>query len=112
MPILRSLLIALSRNSSLRHFAESSSLGGRMSSRFVAGISVEEVLNAAASVNRQGISTSLDSLGENVHSPQEAQQANWLPAPKGPFWAVMRLYWPKPEALDGTWKAPLLQRVN
>jgi proline dehydrogenase len=75
MPILRSVLIALSRNSSLRHFAESSALGGRMSARFVAGISVEEALNAARSVNRQGISTSLDSLGENVHSPEEAQQA-------------------------------------
>ena len=75
MPILRSFLIALSRNSSLRHFAENSTLGGRMSSRFVAGTSVEEVLEAAASVNRQGISTTLDSLGENVHSPQEAQQA-------------------------------------
>jgi proline dehydrogenase len=75
MPILRSVLIALSRNSWLRRFAESSTLGGRMSSRFVAGTSVEEVLAAAAAVNRQGISTSLDSLGENVHSPQEAQQA-------------------------------------
>src|SRR5271169_159086 len=75
MPISRSLLIALSRNSSLRQFAENSTLGGRMSSRFVAGTAVEQVLNAAASVNRQGISTSLDSLGENVHSPQEAQQA-------------------------------------
>src|SRR5277367_4366347 len=75
MPILRSLLIALSRNSSLRHFAERSTLGGCMSSRFVAGTSVEQVLNAAASVNRQVISTTLDSLGENVHSPQEAQQA-------------------------------------
>jgi proline dehydrogenase len=73
MPILRSILIALSRNSSLRHFAEDSTLGGRMSSRFVAGTSVEEVLAAAASVNRQGISTTLDSLGENVHSPQQAQ---------------------------------------
>src|SRR6201999_3356131 len=58
-----------------RQFAESSTLGSRMSSRFVAGTSVEQVLHAAASVNRQGISTSLDSLGENVHSPQEAQQA-------------------------------------
>jgi proline dehydrogenase len=75
MPILRSILIALSQNSSLRHFMENSSLGGRMSSRFVAGTSVEQVLNAAASVNRQGISTSLDSLGENVRSPQEARQA-------------------------------------
>ena len=75
MPLLRSVLIALSRNSSLRHFAESSALGGRMSSRFVAGVSVEEALRAAAAVNRQGISTSLDSLGENVHSPAEAEQA-------------------------------------
>ncbi len=75
MPILRSFLIALSRNSPLRHFAESSTLGGRMSSRFVAGTSVEDVLTAAAAVNRQGISTTLDSLGENVHSPQEAQHA-------------------------------------
>ena len=33
------------------------------------------MLDAATSVNRQGMSTSLDSLGENVHSPQEAQQA-------------------------------------
>jgi proline dehydrogenase len=75
MPILRSLFIALSRNSSLRRFAENSTLGSRMSSRFVAGTSVEQVLEAAASVNRQRISTTLDSLGENVHSPQEAQQA-------------------------------------
>jgi proline dehydrogenase len=75
MPILRSILIALSRNSSLRNFVENSTLGGRMSSRFVAGRSVEEVLIAAAAVNRQGISTTLDSLGENVHSPQQAKQA-------------------------------------
>jgi proline dehydrogenase len=75
MPILRSTLIALSRNPSLRRFAESSRLGGRMSARFVAGTSVAQALDAAASVNRQGISTTLDSLGENVHSPHEAQQA-------------------------------------
>jgi proline dehydrogenase len=75
MPILRSTLIALSRNPSLRRFAESSRIGGRMSARFVAGTSVAQALDAAASVNRQGISTTLDSLGENVHSPHEAQQA-------------------------------------
>jgi proline dehydrogenase len=75
MPLLRSALIALSGNPSLRKFAESSALGGRMSSRFVAGISEEDVLRAAAAVNRQGISASLDSLGENVHSPGEAQHA-------------------------------------
>ena len=75
MPISRSMFIALSRNKALRQFMENSSLGVRMSSRFVAGKTVEEVLAAAAAVNRQGISTTLDSLGENVHSPQEARQA-------------------------------------
>jgi hypothetical protein len=31
---------------------------------------------------------------------------------KGPFSVAMRLYWPKKEALDGTWKAPPLNRVK
>jgi proline dehydrogenase len=75
MPILRSILIALSRNSSLRNFAENSTLGGRMSARFVAGRSVEEVLTAATAVNSHGMSTTLDSLGENVNSPHEAEEA-------------------------------------
>lgn len=75
MPILRSIFIALSRNSSLRQFMENSTLGVRMSSRFVAGKTVEDALTAAAAVNRHGMSCSLDSLGENVHSPQEARQA-------------------------------------
>jgi proline dehydrogenase len=75
MPILRSILIALSRNSSLRNFAENSTLGARMSARFVAGGGVEEVLAAAAAVNSHGMATTLDSLGENVNSPQEAQHA-------------------------------------
>ena len=44
-------------------------------------------------------------------SPGKAREANWLPAPKGPFFMVMREYWPKPEALDGTWKAPPAVRV-
>ena len=45
-------------------------------------------------------------------SPGPDKEANWLPAPKGPFFAVLRLYWPKPEALNGTWKAPPLQRAS
>lgn len=40
------------------------------------------------------------------HSPGAEQQANWLPAPPGPFVVVLRLYWPKPEALSGQWTAP------
>ncbi|KAF1690145.1 DUF1254 domain-containing protein [Pseudoxanthomonas koreensis] len=39
-------------------------------------------------------------------SPGKEREANWLPAPAGPFFMVMREYWPKPEALDGSWQAP------
>lgn len=39
-------------------------------------------------------------------SPGADKEENWLPAPKGPFLAVMRLYWPKPEVLAGKWKQP------
>jgi hypothetical protein len=34
------------------------------------------------------------------------KEANWLPAPKGPFQLILRLYWPKPDALNGVWQAP------
>lgn len=39
-------------------------------------------------------------------SPGKEKEPNWLPAPKGPFFMVLREYWPKPEALDGSWKVP------
>ncbi|MDH6197031.1 hypothetical protein M2272_003684, partial [Mycobacterium frederiksbergense] len=39
-------------------------------------------------------------------SPGSDKEANWLPAPDGPFQMILRLYWPKEEALNGTWKAP------
>ncbi|WP_458789046.1 DUF1254 domain-containing protein [Dyella jiangningensis] len=45
-------------------------------------------------------------------SPGKDKESNWLPAPKGPFFLAMRLYWPKEQALDGQWKAPALQRIN
>lgn len=41
-------------------------------------------------------------------SPGEDKTANWLPAPDGPFYLVMRLYWPKPAAFDGSWTPPLI----
>lgn len=45
-------------------------------------------------------------------SPGSELEANWLPAPSGPFLAALRLYWPKDAALNGTWKPPRLQRVS
>ncbi|MGI9124943.1 MAG: DUF1254 domain-containing protein, partial [Mycobacterium sp.] len=44
--------------------------------------------------------------------PESDKTANWLPAPTGPFTVFMRVYWPKPEALDGTWQPPKLVKVG
>ncbi len=46
-------------------------------------------------------------------NPGPDKEANWLPAPNGPFVLMMRLYWPKenpPSLLDGTWKPPSVTR--
>jgi proline dehydrogenase len=72
---LRSTFISLSQNSALRHFYERSKLGRRMSSRFVAGTGIEEALEVAKALNVRGIFATLDNLGENVASPQEAREA-------------------------------------
>ena len=45
-------------------------------------------------------------------SPGKDKEANWLPAPNGPFAMYMRLYYPEQAALDGKWKAPPLQQVG
>ncbi|CAN5150922.1 DUF1254 domain-containing protein [soil metagenome] len=44
-------------------------------------------------------------------SPGKDKEPNWLPAPSGPFFMALRLYWPKEEALDGKWKAPAANSV-
>ena len=51
-------------------------------------------------------------------SPGKDKEANWLPAPDGPIYLVMRLYWPKAEAPsilpagEGTWQPPALVQAN
>lgn len=45
-------------------------------------------------------------------SPGAELETNWLPAPDGPIYLVMRLYWPKDSALNGTWKPPVLVRKS
>ena len=59
----------------IRRFSEASSMGRRLSSRFVAGMHTSDALRAAAELNSHGISVTLDSLGENVHSPEEAHRS-------------------------------------
>ena len=71
--MLRSFFISMSRNKALRGFSERSAVGRRLSSRFVAGMTVEAALEAAAAVNAQGMTASLDSLGESVLDEEHAR---------------------------------------
>ncbi len=41
--------------------------------------------------------------------PDVSLQPNWLPAPDGPFYAILRLYMPAPEVIAGTWKKPAME---
>src|SRR5205809_7719614 len=71
----RSIFIALSESKRLRSFSERSKIGRRLSSRFVAGMTVDDALNATAATNRLGMSVSIDNLGENVTNIAEARES-------------------------------------
>jgi len=75
MPLLRSAFIALSTNKSLRRFSENSSVGRKLSSRFVAGLEVEDALRAAEVLNNHGMTATLDALGESVATEAEAHRS-------------------------------------
>jgi hypothetical protein len=74
-----------------------------------------EGYQVANSLNRFAVSSwmpfkydpdgSLDLYFQNA-SPGAGKEANWLPAPKGPFNLTMRLYAPKSDALTGKWNPP------
>lgn len=80
----------------------------------------EQGFQAANPLNRFAISSwmplkynadgSLDVYLQNA-SPGKDLEANWLPAPKGTLGVTMRLYAPRPSALDGTWVPPAVKRV-
>ena len=57
---------------------------------------------------------SLDLYLQN-QNPGPEKEANWLPAPKGRFILMLRLYWPKeraPSIINGTWKIPPVKPVD
>ena len=76
--MLRTFFVRLSENQSLRHFAERSSLGRRVSGRFVAGTEIADAVRATQIINRAGMSVSIDNLGENVTNPEEARHSSDL----------------------------------
>jgi hypothetical protein len=54
---------------------------------------------------------SLDLYFQN-ETPGPAKEPNWLPAPKEAFNLLMRLYSPRPSALDGRWAPPAVKRIE
>jgi proline dehydrogenase len=76
--MLRTFFVRLSENPSLRSFAERSSVGRRVSGRFVAGTEIADAVRATQDVNRAGMSVTIDNLGENVTNPDEARHSAQL----------------------------------
>ncbi len=70
--MLRWLLIALSESRRIRSWAERSALGQRLSRRFVAGVTMEDLLQETAALNRVGVRVAVDYLRENVTSRENA----------------------------------------
>src|SRR6185312_8980276 len=73
--MVRALLLSLSRQKQLRHWMETSPTARRLATRFVAGETLEQALAVSRGLNAEGISVTLDHLGESVTSLAEAAEA-------------------------------------
>jgi hypothetical protein len=80
------------------------------------GFQVANSLNRFAIGDRDALKYNVDGsldLYAQTGSPGSDKEANWLPAPKnGQIGLTMRLYAPKPPALDGRWSPPAIKRVS
>ncbi len=76
--MLRTLFVNLSENRAIRGLAERSAIGQKLSSRFVAGTTIQDAVTATQSVNKLGMHVSLDNLGENVTNAEEARHSAQL----------------------------------
>ena len=70
--MLRRTILYLSRHKALRNWMETSPSARRLSSRFVAGSQLDDALEVCRQIRADGITATLDYLGENVHSLDEA----------------------------------------
>jgi proline dehydrogenase len=71
--VLRSLLLLLSRRQHLRRWMETSPTAGLLTKRFIAGQTLDKCLEVCRRLNGEGILVTLDYLGENVTSEEEAR---------------------------------------
>lgn len=73
------------------------------------------------SINRYAISPHLEKLNYNpdgsldifvqYNSPGKDIESNWLPAPKGLFNLMLRMYWPQNSVLNGQWQPPVIVQM-
>ena len=70
---LRRMLLYLSGQPALRNWMETSPLARGLSARFVAGSTLDEALAACVRIRSEGIAATLDYLGENVRTLDEAR---------------------------------------
>jgi len=73
--MLRSILLKFSESKSFAHWVTTNATTRRMSRRFVAGETLEDALQVARACNDAGMHATLDYLGENVSTPDDAQKA-------------------------------------
>jgi hypothetical protein len=80
------------------------------------GFQVANSINRFAIGDRDALKFAADGsldLYIQHENPGPDKESNWLPAPKiGPLGLTMRLYAPKPQALDGRWNPPPIRRVG
>src|SRR6202795_4737442 len=73
--MLRALLLELAKSSRLRRWITSNGTTRRWSQRFVPGEDIGLAIAAARICNRDGMGVSLDHLGENVFTREDAERA-------------------------------------
>lgn len=73
--MLRSVLLWLSRNKTIRGWIIRFALPRRAARRFVAGETIDDAIRVIRELNAQGIEATLDHLGENVETEADAQRA-------------------------------------
>ncbi|MEW9838567.1 DUF1254 domain-containing protein [Mesorhizobium marinum] len=79
---------------------------------------VDNPLNRYSISERQPLKSNSDGSVDLLfqhESPGPDKESNWLPAPKGKFILMMRLYWPNesnPSIIDGSWKIPPVKKVS
>ena len=75
---------------------------------------VDNTINRYTLGDRSNLKTNTDGSVDiyiQHAQPGEDKESNWLPAPEGQFNLLIRVYWPKEEMLNGSWKMPPVKKL-